>query len=47
MVRGAQLGAPLSRRKVIVTDAVERALYANVGSQVWGAGTNATATRLP
>jgi hypothetical protein len=26
---------------------VERALYANVGSQVWGAGTNATATRLP
>jgi hypothetical protein len=27
--------------------AVERALYANVGPQVWGAGTNATATRLP
>jgi autotransporter-associated beta strand protein len=27
--------------------AVERALYANFGSQVWGAGTNATATRLP
>jgi hypothetical protein len=26
---------------------VERALYANFGSQVWGAGTNATATRLP
>jgi len=27
--------------------AVERALYANFGSQIWGAGTNATATRLP
>jgi hypothetical protein len=27
--------------------AVERALYANSGSQLWGAGTNATATRLP
>jgi autotransporter-associated beta strand protein len=27
--------------------AVERAMYANAGSQVWGAGTNATATRLP
>jgi autotransporter-associated beta strand protein len=26
---------------------VERALYANFGAQVWGAGTNATATRLP
>jgi hypothetical protein len=26
---------------------VERALYANVGAQVWGAGTNATGTRLP
>jgi autotransporter-associated beta strand protein len=27
--------------------AVERAMYANAGAQVWGAGTNATATRLP
>ena len=26
---------------------VERALYANSGAQVWGAGTNATGTRLP
>jgi hypothetical protein len=26
---------------------VERAMYANAGAQVWGAGTNATATRLP
>jgi autotransporter-associated beta strand protein len=27
--------------------AVERAMYANANGQVWGAGTNATATRLP
>ena len=25
----------------------ERAMYSNAGGQVWGAGTNATATRLP
>ena len=26
--------------------AVERAIYANVGGQIWGAGSNATATQL-
>jgi hypothetical protein len=39
-----RFGALIESSEAIV---VERALYANFGSQVWGAGTNATATRLP
>ena len=37
-------GVKLTANEPIV---VERAMYANAGGQQWGAGTNATGTRLP
>jgi hypothetical protein len=44
MSRAGGFGVKLIADEPIV---VERAMYANAGGQQWGAGTNATGTRLP